>query len=191
MQKLDSFLKESQRFTPPSLRKYSSVCISLLQGSGSRTNGSLNLQVAVNRVVLEPLTLSDGFHLPVGTRSSMSCAAILHDPTVTFQPEIFDGFRYYKERQKPGEQNRHQFATTDGNNLHFGHGKYACPGRFFASNEIKLILATIILKYDMRFPGGQSRPRNMSAHEYIFPDPDGLVLLKERESVDGNWRSWL
>ncbi|KAL9597715.1 MAG: hypothetical protein Q9219_004972 [cf. Caloplaca sp. 3 TL-2023] len=123
LHKLDSFLKESQRVTPPSLQ-------------------------------------------------------------VTSEPMKFDGFRYYRERQKPGEEHRHQFATTDGNNLHFGHGKYACPGRFFASNEIKLILATIILKYDMRFPEGQARPLNMSAHEYIFPDPDGIILLKERDGAD-------
>ena len=140
--------------------------------------------VAVNRIVLQPLTLSDGFHLPVGTRFSMPCAEILHDPAVTESPEVFDGFRYYKERQKPGEGNRHQFATTDSNNLHFGHGKYACPGRFFASNEIKMILATVLLKYDVCFLDGQGRPKNMTAHEYIFPDPDGVILLKERHGVE-------
>ncbi|KAL8897718.1 MAG: hypothetical protein Q9207_007070 [Kuettlingeria erythrocarpa] len=158
MQKLDSFLKESQRFTPPSL-------------------------LAFNRVALEPVTLSDGFHLPRGTRFSMSCAEILHDPNVTPNPEKFDGFRYYKERQKPGENTRHQFATTDVNNLHFGHGKYSCPGRFFAANEIKMILAHMLLLYDFRFSPGQSRPKNMTAHEYIFPDPEGLIMCKERENL--------
>ncbi|KAL8882447.1 MAG: hypothetical protein Q9198_000561 [Flavoplaca austrocitrina] len=157
MQKLDSFLKESQRVTPPSL-------------------------LALNRIVLEPVTLSDGFHLPRGTRFSMSCAEILHDSTVTPNPQVFDGFRYYKERQRPGENTRHQFATTDVNNLHFGHGKYSCPGRFFAANEIKMILAHMLLMYDFRFPPGQGRPKNMTAHEYIFPDPEGLIMCKERES---------
>lgn len=140
--------------------------------------------MAVNRIVLKPLTLSDGFHLPVGTRFSMPCAEILHDPAVTESPHVFDGLRYYEARQKPGESNRHQFATTDSNNLHFGHGKYACPGRFFASNEIKMILATFLLRFNIRFPDGQSRPRNMTAHEYIFPDPDGVILLSERDDVE-------
>ncbi|KAL8761588.1 MAG: hypothetical protein Q9184_002296 [Pyrenodesmia sp. 2 TL-2023] len=144
MQKLDSFLKESQRVTPPSLH---------------------------------------GFHLPRGTRFSMSCAEILHDPSVTPNPQVFDGFRYYKERQRPGESTRHQFATTDVNNLHFGHGKYSCPGRFFAANEIKMILAHMLLMYEFKFPSGQGRPKNMTAHEYIFPDPEGLIMCKERESI--------
>lgn len=110
----------------------------------------------------------------------MCCADILYDPEVTPNPHTFDGFRAYRERQKPGETNRHQFATTDRNNLHFGHGKYACPGRFFASNEVKMILAHLLLKYDIKFPEGQGRPENISAHEYIFPNPMGVVEFKER-----------
>lgn len=113
----------------------------------------------------------------------MSCAHILHDPDVTSAPEIFDGFRYYEERQKAGESTHHQFATTDPDDLHFGHGKYSCPGRFFASNEIKMILAHILIKYDIAFPPGQGRPRNLVAHEYIFPDPDGVIRCKERANV--------
>ena len=30
----------------------------------------------------------------------------------------------------------------------FGYGEHACPGRFFASNEIKIALAHLLLKYD-------------------------------------------
>ena len=135
--------------------------------------------------MIEPLTLSDGLHLPKGTRFSMPCADILHDPAITSDPQVFDGFRYYKQRQLPGESTRHQFAATDANNLHFGHGKYSCPGRFFAANEIKMILANILLKYDIRFPLGQGRPKNLTAHEYIFPDPTGLIECKERDGIEG------
>lgn len=143
----------------------------------------MHIVVAVNRVALEPLTLSDGLYLPRGTRFSMPCADVLHDPEVTPNPEVFDGFRYYRARQRPNESTRHQFATTDGNNLHFGHGKYSCPGRFFASNEIKMILAHVLLKYEIKSPAGQGRPKNLTAHEYIFPDPDGLIVCQERKDV--------
>lgn len=30
-------------------------------------------------------------------------------------------------------------VTTSPNHLAFGHGKHACPGRFFAATEIKII----------------------------------------------------
>jgi len=47
------------------------------------------------------------------------------------------------------DADRHQFVAITPGSLHFGYGKRACPGRFFAANGIKLILANILLKYDL------------------------------------------
>ena len=102
------------------------------------------------------------------------------DPKI-LDPEDFDGLRYYRLRQMEGHANKHQFATTDPYTLHFGHGKFACPGRFLASNVIKLILARFLLDYDFRFPSNQGRPEDVRAHEYIFPNPKGKVELKRRK----------
>lgn len=92
----------------------------------------------------------------------------------------FDPFRSFRRRQDPDEAARHQFATTDDNHLHFGHGKFACPGRFFAANEIKIILATMLLRYDFKYPDGKGRPVNMTADENVYPDPAARVLLRHR-----------
>ena len=62
-------------------------------------------------------------------------------------PSTFDPFRYSRLREDkstPENANKFQFAMTDRNSLHFGHGKYACPGRFFASNEIKILLCHLL-----------------------------------------------
>ncbi|KAI0425478.1 cytochrome P450 monooxygenase [Xylaria sp. FL1042] len=161
LRKMDSFLKESQRMSPPS-------------------------QLAFNRVVRERLELSDGTVLPVGTHFAMASDAIMHDKTKLAgegDPGEFDGFRYLKLREDPADLeniHRYQFASTDNNSLHFGHGRYACPGRFFASNEIKMILGSLLLDYEFKFPDGQGRPENMSADENIFPDPGKKVLLRRR-----------
>ncbi|KAI1423458.1 cytochrome P450 [Xylaria sp. FL1777] len=161
LRRMDSFLKESQRMSPPS-------------------------QLAFNRVVREKLKLSDGTVLPVGTHFAMASDAVMHDKSKLpgdADPSDFDGFRYLKLREDPSHPDnihRYQFATTDSNNLHFGHGRYGCPGRFFASNEIKMILGHLLLEYDFKFPQGQGRPENMSADENIFPDPSGRVLLRRR-----------
>jgi cytochrome P450 len=40
----------------------------------------------------------------------------------------------------------------------FGHGQHACPGRFFASNEIKVALCHILLKYDLDLLDGGAPP---------------------------------
>ena len=130
--------------------------------------------------MLEDYTLSDGTRLPKGTHFCMASQAIQNDASVTESPNVFDGFRYYKMRQNPVDAHRHQFATTEPDVLNFGHGKYSCPGRFFASLEIKNILVRLLMNYDFKLPDGQKRPQNLVAHEYIFPNPDGKIMFKER-----------
>lgn len=158
LRKLDSFMKESQRFNPPSMLSY-------------------------HRVIQQNHVLSDGTFLPNGSHICMPVNAIQNDPEVTPNPETFDGLRYYKYRQKQGEGHLHQFATTEKNLLNFGHGKYACPGRFFASLEIKVILVRLIMNYDLKLTAHQGRPANLKAHEFLFPNPDGELLIRERRSM--------
>ena len=74
---------------------------------------------------------------------------------------------------------------TDATSLHFGHGKYSCPGRFFAANEIKMILAHLLLNFDFAYPEGVGRPRNLSADENVYPDPEARLLMRRREVGGG------
>lgn len=90
----------------------------------------------------------------------------------------FDGLRYYHLRKNPKETMKHQHAMTDKNHMHFGYGKYSCPGRFFASNEMKMILATMLLRYEARYPEGASRPANMNIDEFMFVFPETPLLMK-------------
>ena len=155
LRKLDSFLKESQRINPPTLLSY-------------------------HRLMTQDYRLSDGTLLAKNSHICMPVTAIQNDPGVTSNPEVFDGFRYEKLRQREGEGHLHQFATTEKNMLNFGHGKNSCPGRFFASLEIKTILVRLIMNYDFKFRGNEGRPANMMAHEFVFPNPDGVLMVKAR-----------
>ena len=158
---LDSFMRESQRWNPPTL-------------------------LSMHRVLLQQHRLPDGVTLPKGAHISMAVNAIQNDPEVTPQPEVFDGLRYYKLRQKEGESHLHQFSTTQDNVLNFGHGANSCPGRFFASLEIKIILVRLIMDYDWKLPEDQGRPANIHCHEFIFPNPDAEIYMRKRpESVMG------
>ncbi|KAK5988331.1 Cytochrome P450 monooxygenase [Cladobotryum mycophilum] len=155
--KLDSFMRESQRLNPPSL-------------------------LGFKRAVRQSLTLSDGTFLPEGVRLMMPIYPIVVDPEVTPDPYFFDGYWHFSNRQKPGQSTRHQFATTSDNNLHFGHRKYACPGRFLAANSTKMVLSNLLLGYDFRFSHGTTqRPSNIHLHEYVFPDPEAGIEFKVRE----------
>ncbi|RDL31105.1 uncharacterized protein BP5553_09894 [Venustampulla echinocandica] len=154
---LDSLMKESQRLNPPNILAY-------------------------HRMMRKDLKLSDGTVLRSGSHTCMAINSIQNDPENTSDPEVFDGYRYYTMRKRENEEHLHQFATTDPKSLHFGHGIYACPGRFFASLEIKIILIRLIMDYDFKFPEGQGRPENLTAYEYIFPNPEGVLLMKRRKA---------
>ncbi|KAI1186380.1 cytochrome P450 [Nemania serpens] len=121
---MDSFLKEGQRVTPL---------------------GSLSM----NRYVEKPVTLSDGIVLPKGAR--ICVISDFANPDVYAEPKKFDVARFVKKRLEPGQENNWQFVTTTASHLNFGHGEHACPGRFFASNELKIVLCHLIMKYDWRF----------------------------------------
>ncbi|CAF9916908.1 MAG: hypothetical protein ALECFALPRED_010907 [Alectoria fallacina] len=158
LRKLDSFVKESQRVHPPSL-------------------------LGFKRAFLKQRTLSDGTVIPQGAHTLMAIQPHQQEDPSIPDPEVFDGLRYYRMRQQEGHANKHQFATTDPYTLHFGHGKYSCPGRFLASNVIKLILGRLLLDFDFRFPYNQGRPEDVRAHEYIFPNPLGKVELQLRKGA--------
>lgn len=110
----------------------------------------------MNRYVEKSITLSDGIAIPKGAR--ILVVGDLANPKLYPDPEKFDAARFAKKRLEPGQENSWQFVTTSASHLNFGHGEHACPGRFFASNEIKIILCHLLMKYDWRFVPGAPEP---------------------------------
>ena len=77
-----------------------------------------------------------------------------------------------------------EFTTTSENNLHFGHGKIVCPGRFFADHSMKMIVSNILLRYHLRFRDGSlERPPNTSMYDVVIPDLNTCVEFKLREDA--------
>ena len=132
---------------------------------------------------MDPLKLSDGVTIPKGTQIVVPVADIAMDPTIIAEPTIFDPFRSYRQRQKPGEANRHQYTTTTSSELVFGHGRLACPGRVYAAVVIKLMLSHLLTRYELVNPPGQGRPVNQSASEFIFEDPNAVLLIRPRKGI--------
>lgn len=182
LHKFDSFLKESQRFAPPTLCSFNLLPPFLNSSRKFQCRETLlTFLVSFNRVALTSLTLSSGLEIPTGTHLSVASRNILFDSEVTPDPETFDGLRYYKLRTDMAEKHKHQFASVDGTNMNFGAGRYACPGRFFASMELKLLLAYLLLKFDFQFPPGQSRPNLLIVDELVSAVPWARVMVRKRQ----------
>jgi len=134
---------------------------------------------AVLRVAHEDIVLKDGTLIPKGAALTVPNTR-LTDPNYYPNPHEFNGHRFYNEGQS--SEAKLQFVTTSDDYLPFGHGKHACPGRFFASNEIKVLLAHLLLQYDLKFPEEQGRPEVKYIGLDRSPDLSARILFKARKS---------
>lgn len=105
----------------------------------------------------------------------------MKDPTIFPNVDKFDGHRFLNLRKVLGNENKHQFVTTSPECNFFGHGHHACPGRFFASNELKLLLAHMIMYYDWKLPEGQMKVQHTKNGVGESPNSKQKILYKSRK----------
>ena len=133
----------------------------------------------MRRVALEDVSLSDGTNI----RKNQVIAVSSHrmwDPNVHEHPEVWDGYRFYKMRGIPGKENSAQLISTGADHLGFGHGRHACPGRFFAANEIKIMLIYLLMNYGWELPEG-AQPRARVFGTSVTSDPTLMIKMRKRK----------
>lgn len=81
---------------------------------------------AMRRYAEKDIPLSDGSKIPKGAYFLVSYAHQLESDQYGGE---FDGYRFLNRRQEPAGDGAWQFVTTGPDNLRFGHGTHACPGR--------------------------------------------------------------
>ena len=135
------------------------------------------------RFALQDYTFAQtGTFIPRGTFLNVAT----HDPHFNgdtyADPDNFDGLRFVKlKSQAVGNERHFDLTATTTESLAFGTGTHACPGRFFAANEIKLILAHAVLNYDIKLEnGGVRRPLNKNYKVACIPDPTIKLLFRKR-----------
>ncbi|KAG8169630.1 hypothetical protein KVR01_000375 [Diaporthe batatas] len=101
------------------------------------------------------------------------------DPVVYDKPDEWDGFRYYKMRQAGDKEDMAQLACATVEHAGFGVGKHSCPGRFYASDLIKIILCHILMKYDWKVVDNGS-PETVVVAWTQMVHPDVKILFKRR-----------
>ena len=130
---------------------------------------------------MSDIKLSDGTILLPGDSIAMPAAQISQDPSFYPDPLKFDGYRFYHrmiKEQEGHERVENQYTDIEPGNLSWGHGRFSCPGRWYASLMIKLLLATLILEYNFEFCGGGStRPSDFVMDVHVLPDMKQKILL--------------
>ena len=112
----------------------------------------------MTRYAVKDFTFPDGTLIPAGNWVLAPMYPMSLDDDLFPEAKKFDAFRFSRLREQPGEENRHQFVSTSASHINFGHGRRACPGRFFASNEIKLLLAYTLSTYNVKYTEDQAPP---------------------------------
>lgn len=107
----------------------------------------------------------------------------MNDASVNPSPEIFYPMRSYNKRHSKSDQrNKYLADQTSLDNLTWGYGKLACPGRHFAVNVTKMILARLLMEYDFKFPDNiTSVPKVFFADEFLFTDPSAKIMMRRRQ----------
>lgn len=138
----------------------------------------------MQRLAMKEFTFSDGTKVPAGSMLQVSAIHMHLDAEVFEDPMKFDGFRFVKMKDRAiaegHPEKKFDLVTTGVHSMTFGYGRHACPGRFFASMVIKLMLAYAVMTYDMKLVGGV-RPPDMRFLQSCVPNPTAEVLFRKRK----------
>ncbi|KAK4031299.1 cytochrome P450 [Parachaetomium inaequale] len=155
---------------------------SFLKESGRANSAGI---VSFQRLVLSPIRLSNGFVIPAGTHICAASDARSRDPAPYEAPLEFRPLRFYHPPSGEaagggGEVDAaNLFSSVANGDSWFGVGRQACPGRWYASAQIKLVLCLLLTEYEFKFPDGQTaRPKNWVKDEKTGPDMEQMIWVR-------------
>ncbi|PPQ94096.1 hypothetical protein CVT25_009247 [Psilocybe cyanescens] len=155
MYKLDSYLRESQRL-------------------------HFMNRFAMSRVTLKDFVFSDGTVLPKNTTTTVNIYSRHNDDNLYPDAGVFDGFRFV--RDPSSGITRPMLATPTLEYHAFGHGRSACPGRFFAVTELKTMVAHIVTNYDIKLEKDHEYPQKVFLEQQSFPNMQAKIMFRKRSS---------
>ncbi|KAJ9262865.1 hypothetical protein DTO021C3_2979 [Paecilomyces variotii] len=180
---------------PDSNAKWTKYKVAQMIRSDSVARETMRLHSNTNRgvfrkVLTEGIKTEDGIELPKGAYISFLGRPLQCDPEAFENPLEYDPFRFSRVRETAPKDtkgksitNHLSFVSTSPEHLPFGHGRHSCPGRFLVDFEVKMIVAYLLMNYDIEFPveyKGQ-RPANRWMAEALVP-PSGVRIKIKRRS---------
>ncbi|RHZ85956.1 hypothetical protein Glove_58g39 [Diversispora epigaea] len=122
---------------------------------------------------MKSYTFKNGMTIPKG-RMVITYLMDIHYNTTAYGPEPRSFLPYY------GLENNFSASKIDKNYFTFGSGKHACPGRFFAVNEIKIGMHKLILNYHIKTPSGKIE-KKIHSGPLASPPVSGLIFENRKK----------
>ena len=129
---------------------------------------------------------------PQGTLIGVDLQSVHHDPEIYPDPNTYDAFRFSRPREEADASNVHSevngvrntgLTQTSDVFLSFSHGRHACPGRFFVSLEMKMLLAYMVMNYEIQ--PLKSRPVNVRFGGTSVPPMKAAIKVRRKEGMTG------
>jgi len=176
LHRLDSAIRESSRV------------------SGVGGTGLARRVRAANGIVLE-----NGVWVPKGATVGVAQEGIHFDENFYERAWEFDAFRFSRSKEEltsegsrakdetAGEtdntvtkkpRRNEDLVTTSPHFLAFSHGLHACPGRFFAANQLKLLIVHFVLNYDVQPLA--TRPPNTALGDVMIPPLKATMRVRRK-----------
>ncbi|KAK5996453.1 Cytochrome P450 monooxygenase iccF [Cladobotryum mycophilum] len=196
-------LREELRAHRPESRAWDKVSLSSLVRLDSSIRESMrysNFSVTpVKRLVITKEGVHNpdlGMTFPRGTILVANLQGIHHDADIFENSDAYDPLRYSREREAwdrksddekqsdPAEGARVRgfgSVTTSDTHLTFSHGRHACPGRFFVAYELKLIMAYLLLNYDIKLVGEPLEKKFLGAG--IVPPVRASMQIRRKKAA--------
>ncbi|KAI1391380.1 ent-kaurene oxidase [Hypoxylon trugodes] len=188
LKKMDSFIKESQRLSGNVTSFIRKVMKPIDLTDGTHLPAGTNLLapmagVAVDSRYYPDPNVFDGLRFYKLRQQSQSHT---HSRTPSSDSQSPQQSKPQSTTPTPEEQStangRYQFTSISDASMNFGLGKHACPGRFFAGCEIKMILAYLLLNYDIKLKDGEGRPAPNMFMMTKSPSMTAEVMFKRRSA---------
>jgi cytochrome P450 len=143
----------------------------------------------------EGIEIENNIRIPQGIPLATPMDAIHLDETFYPDPNRYYAFRFCTKSQIQGTKTAAKYeklvgegesvsskqrssATLNDAFLSFGFGKHACPGRFFAVHEMKMILAYIVMNYEIET--FKERPTQKRVMWIQLPREDTKIKIRRR-----------
>ncbi|KAI8628117.1 cytochrome P450 [Xylariaceae sp. FL1651] len=143
-----------------------------------RLNGFIERGIMKMVVAPKGVTLPDGSHIPCGTKVGVSGYSVHHDDANYPDALRYDAFRFVRGEGREGGKPQGLINTSE-KFLGFSHGSHACPGRFFAANQLKIALGHIALLYEIE--SIHQRPVNRWFFGHIAPPLTETLRVRRRK----------
>ncbi|CBF87169.1 protein CYP646A1 [Aspergillus nidulans FGSC A4] len=155
---LDSAIKESLRF-----------------------NGINALSPTRMVVAPEGTTLPNGLFLPYGTKIGIPQYAVHRDSDLYPNPDQYNPYRFYTPGASPAQLRESSMTNTSESYVVFGHGRRQCPGRWIFAHIFKLLIAEMLLKYEIKpFP---TRPKIHRWGRFQLPPLTTKLTVRRRKDT--------